>query len=178
MKKRGFGNSTVLTLILLASTALLAGEQAQPDELDAFWTEVARTVSEGDFEVYKASYHEDAVLVSGFSKTSMPILEALGGWEQGFIDTRSGKKKVSLEFRFTQRFRDPTTAHEAGIFHYSMTGEDVESVDAYMFFEALLVKKDGWKTLMEYQKAPATQADWDAMELAGSIDETNLKSVQ
>jgi hypothetical protein len=28
----------------------------------------------------------------------------------------------------------------------------------------LLVKRNGWKLLMEYQKGPATEEEWDAAE--------------
>lgn len=34
-------------------------------ELNAFWTEVSRSVSEGDFDAYQASCHPEGVLVSG-----------------------------------------------------------------------------------------------------------------
>ena len=32
---------------------------------------------------------------------------------------------------------------------------------SYIRFEALLVKQDGWKTLMKYQKALVTEEEWD-----------------
>ena len=35
---------------------------ARLNGLDAYWREAARTVREGDFEGYKATYHPDAVL--------------------------------------------------------------------------------------------------------------------
>lgn len=152
----------VLMVLLAGMQAAFGGENPQPDGLDAFWAEIARTVTEGDFEAYRSSYHEDAVLVSGLAKTSQPVSQALADWEQGFIDTRAGKKAVSLEFRFTQRLSDATTAHETGMFYYSATGEDGKREHAYVHFEALLVKQDGWKTMMEYQKSSATQEEWDA----------------
>lgn len=36
--------------------------------------------------------------------------------------------------------------------------------DDYVHFEMLLVKRNGWKLLMEYQKGPATEEEWDAAE--------------
>jgi len=161
-RKTGLGIWLALTLLLPGVQTAFGAENTQTDGLDAFWAEIARTVTEGDFTAYSASYHDDAVLVSGTARTSQPVSLALAGWEQGFIDTRDGKKVVSLEFRFTQRFSDATTAHETGIFHYSATGEDGVREDAFVHFEALLVRQGTWKTLMEYQKSSATQKEWDA----------------
>jgi ketosteroid isomerase-like protein len=160
--KAGLRIWLALMLLLPAVQTALGAENTQTDGLDAFWAEVARTVTKGDFAAYSASYHADAVLVSGSERTSQPVSQALAGWEQGFSDARDGKKVVSLEFRFTQRFSDPTTAHETGIFHYSATGEDGMREDAFVHFEALLVRQGAWKTLMEYQKSAATPEEWDA----------------
>ncbi|GAB5534288.1 MAG: hypothetical protein Rubg2KO_05370 [Rubricoccaceae bacterium] len=127
------------------------------NEIDAFWDEAVRTVEEGDFDGYAALYHADAVLVNGISGESYPISQALAGWKQGFDDTAAGRATAELEFRFTARIHGETTAHETGYFRYS-AGEPV-----YIAFESLLVKEeDGWKWVMEYQKAVVTEADWDA----------------
>ena len=131
-------------------------------ELDEFWAEVGRSVAEGDFEGYAATYHPDAILVSQVGNTSYPIAAALKGWHQGFIDTAAGRTKAHVEFRFTTRLNNESTAHETGIFHYSAVPADGEASDQYVHFEALLVKKDGWKMMMEYQQTPATQAEWVA----------------
>ena len=149
-------------LMLMVSQAAFATDDASLSELDAFWAEVSRTVAEGDFEGYKASYHEDAILVSGPSKTSYLIEQAFDRWEQGFTDTKAGKMEASVEFRFTQRFNDADTAHETGMFYYSTKAETGERTDSYAHFETLLIKKNGWKIMMEYQKSAATQAQWDA----------------
>ena len=57
---------------------------------------------DGDFKGYAATYHKDAVVVfaSGKNKVSVPLSKALAGWEQGFIDTKKGKNKSNVEFRF------------------------------------------------------------------------------
>lgn len=142
--------------------------QADPKEriaeLDAYWVEVSRSVKAGDFDGYKATCHEEGVLVTGSKETSYPLSDALAKWKQGFADTKEGKMKASVEFRFRQRFGDGTTAHETGVFLYSTEGPDGKKTAEYLHFEALLVKRDGkWKILMEYQKSKATQADWDAL---------------
>lgn len=158
--------SSVLTLALGLVVATAAPSAAQiTDELDAYWAEVSRTVAEGHFDGYAALYHPDAVLVSLGSASSHPIADALADWEQGFVDTREGRATASVEFRLTQRLHDATTAHEAGIFRYTLEPEEGESVDALVHFEALLVKKDEtWLMVMEYQKEPATKAEWEAAQ--------------
>jgi hypothetical protein len=140
-----------------AVTAQTAGE------LDAFWAELARTVEEGDFEGYSALYHPDAILVSLGSETSYPIAQALAGWKQGFDDTRAGDARAGVDFRFTRRLHDETTAHETGIFRYTFQPQgEAESV-AMLHFEGLLVRNDeGWLLIMEFQQEAATDAEWEA----------------
>lgn len=157
-RKLMFSSLLVLSLVLPP----LAGAQTSA-ELDGVWAEMSRTVAEGDFEGYAALYHPDAVLVSLGSSTSYPIADALAGWKQGFDDTRAGKAKAGVSLRFTQRLHDESTAHETGIFRYTFEPEDGDGIVALVHFESLLVKKDGrWLMLMEYQKQPATAAEWEA----------------
>ena len=150
----------LLVLVLLPSAAIA---QDTVTELDAFWAEASRTVAEGDFAGYAATYHVDAVLVSRATGNSYPIAGALAGWKSGFDDTKAGKAIAGVEFRFTQRLHDATTAHDTGIFRYWYAPTGGERTDAYVHFEGLLVKKDGaWKLVMEYQKQPGTAEEWAA----------------
>jgi len=96
-------------------------------ELDRFWQEVSSTVQEGDFERYAATCHGEGVLVSGSTNTSYPLSHALVRWEKGFQDTKSGAMQASVDFKFSHRMGDATTAHERGIFRYETkkkTGND------------------------------------------------------
>jgi len=164
MKK--YLNFWCISLVLLMGTSqVFSAEEPRNAELDSFWAEVIRTVSEGDFEGYKKTYHQDAVVVSGISNTSKPVSQALAEWQDGFTQTRLGNSKATLSFRFTQRINDATTAHETGIFRYGSSGEDGLQNAVYIHFEALLIKRDGWKTLMEYQTAMASLEEWAAAEL-------------
>ncbi|HLV26619.1 MAG TPA: nuclear transport factor 2 family protein [Gemmatimonadales bacterium] len=158
IRRAGAAVSHLLLLVVLASPAAAQGT----DELDAYWAEVGRTVAEGDFEGYGALYHPDAVLVSLGSGRSYPISRALTGWKQGFLDTAEGRAEAGVDFRLTQRLHDETTAHETGIFRYTMRSGGNATV-ALVHFHALLVKKDGkWLMLMEYQRGPATEEEWAA----------------
>jgi hypothetical protein len=158
LMKRVMKFSVALTLLISTCTVFADTSTA----LDAFWAEVTRTVTEGDFDGYAATYHPDAILVSQAGDSSYPISSALKGWHQGFVDTAAGSVKAGVEFRFTSRLNDETTAHETGIFHYSAYPDEGNATDQYVHFEALLVNKDGWKMIMEYQRSPATQAEWAA----------------
>ena len=139
-------------------------EKARLAELDAYWTEVSRAVREGDFEGYKATCHEKGVLVSGTKKTSYPLSKALVRWKKDFTSTKAGKIKAKVEFRFSQRFGDETTAHETGIFLYSFTDPEGRWKQEHVHFQALLLKgKGGWKIMMEHQKSKAKKVEWDAL---------------
>ncbi len=69
----------LLTTILLLSTfgsaflSTAATASTTEQELDKFWQALSQSVIDGEFEQYKAGYHEDAILVSGFSKNSYSI---------------------------------------------------------------------------------------------------------
>ena len=139
-------------------------EKVRLAELDAYWIEVSRAVREGDFEGYKATCHEKGVLVSGTKNTSYPLSEALTRWEKDFTATKSGKIKARVEFRFSQRLGDETTAHETGIFLYSFTDPEGRWKEEHVHFQALLLKgKQGWKIMMEYQKSKAKKVEWDGL---------------
>jgi len=138
-------------------------EAVRRTELDAYWLEVSRSVLEGDFEGYKATCHPDGVLVNGTQKTSYPLSQALAKWRQGFLDTRAGKMRAQVEFRFSQRWGDATTAHETGIFRYRSVDAAGQGRTNWVHLEALLVKQGTWKILMEHQKGPATAQEWEQL---------------
>ena len=141
-------------------------------ELDAYWNEVSRSVKEGDFAGYSATCHPLGVLVSGTKRTSYPLTEALAKWKQGFEDTRAKRMTASVEFRFSQRFHGPKTAHETGMFRYA-TLKDGKQTIAYIHVEGLLQKsKNGWQIMMEYQKSVGTEAEWKALAPKDTAEET------
>ena len=149
-----------VTAVLLLGTGASLSAQVTA-ELDAFWAEVSRTVESGDFEGYSATYHPDAVVI--FGETSQPISDALAGWEAGFADTRTGLMEAYVQFRFSERRNDNTTAHETGIFRYESVSPADDGSVQYVHFEALLVKREGWKMMMEFQRGEASEVEWRAL---------------
>lgn len=104
---------SLFAIITVASLApLLRGQTASDriDELDEYWAVAAETVRKGDFEGYRKTFHLDAVLVSEIAGTSYPIARAFERWKEGFEDTKHGKIKANVEFRFSKRIGDGNSA--------------------------------------------------------------------
>ena len=160
-------NHLVLAFLLflcIPKITFAANQDAKLAELDAMWNEVARSVREGDFDGYAATCHPQGVLVTEAKQTSYPLTKALAGWKQGFVDTKAGKMKANVEFRFSHRIGDETTAHETGIFRYTTVDDTGNETAAHIHFAALLVKTNGhWQVLMEHQKTKATKEEWNAL---------------
>lgn len=153
-------------LLLLASCCSVAEiPKDRITGLNEYWSEVSRCVNEGDFAGYEATTHPEGVLVVGTSDKAYPLAKALSRWKQEFDDTKSGKIKAGVSFRFSKRLGDETTAHETGMFLYYQVKPDGKKVAEYIHFEALLLKKaDGWKIVMEYQKSKGTKEEWDKLK--------------
>ena len=159
---RRFSSTAAAVAFLAVGSPAPAETDPVLAELDAFWAGIARAASAGDFDAMASTYHEDAVLVSQARGKSVPIAEALAGWKPGMDETKSGAMSASVEFRFTDRLNDRNTAHQTGIFRYEESRPGSEPSVVYIHFEALLIRQDGWKVLMEYQKHPATEQEWAA----------------
>lgn len=153
--------------LVFAQSSLAADQVSEGDrlkQLDRFWVEISRAVASGDFAAYEATCHPEGVLVSGSKKITEPLADALKRWKVGFDDTRAGKMKASVQFKFSQRIGDANSAHESGMFFYQSTNSEGKVEPSYTYFEALLVKRKGkWKTLMEYQKSKGTREEFEAM---------------
>ena len=143
----------------------LGDETARIKELNQYWAEVSRTVGEGDFAGYAATIHEDGVLVMAARKASQPLSAALKRWKTEFDQTKRGSMKAGVDFRFSQRWGDATTAHEVGMFRYTQKVDDQEEKVEYIHLRALLVKKGGkWLTVMENQSSRGTKEEWDKLK--------------
>ncbi len=151
----------ILLLLGLLSSMAFADERLK--ELNAYWAEVSRAVKAGDFEGYKATCHPDGVLISGKKKTSYLLSKALEIWKPGIDATKAGKVKAAVDFRFSKRWGDANTAHEIGMFRYYHVDEKGVAKTEYIHLEALLVKKERWLILKEYQKSEGTKEEWDQL---------------
>ncbi len=153
--------------LMFSSALATAGDPVIESELNAYWSRVVKYLGEGDYEGVVSTYHPQAVLVSDTREASGPIARALARWKPGILATRAGREVSLVEFRMNRRYHDATTAHEQGIFHFRSgpadpDADDSEFAEAWVHFEALLIKDERWLMVMEYQKHEATLEEWEA----------------
>ena len=133
-------------------------------ELNTYWNVVKEKVEAGDVLGYGTTFHEDGILVSDRGEVCYPLKEALHKWKEGLAKTKKGLTKVKLDFRFSERTGDSTTAFERGIFRHDLLDENGERVVRFIHFDALLTKKKGkWQLMLEHQKLPTTKEEWLGM---------------
>tara|TARA_R110002073_G_scaffold2547_2_gene16702 strand:- start:163 stop:654 length:492 start_codon:yes stop_codon:yes gene_type:complete len=133
-------------------------------ELNAYWNVVKEKVEAGDVMGYGATFHEDGILVSDRGKVCYSLKEALEKWKDGLEKTNKGITKVELDFRFSERTGDITTAFERCIFRHDLLDENGERKERFIHFDALLTKKNGkWQLMLEHQKLPASKEEWLSM---------------
>ena len=162
MSLKKFFQASLFLFTFFLGGILLAGDTV--GELDEYWNRVSKAVRTGDLEAYRATCHQDGVLISGKAKKSELLSQALIRWGKEFADTKAGKMQADVKFRFSERIVGKDTAHERGIFLYSSKKKGEEWKKDYVHFEALLVKKNGeWKILMEFQKSSATPKEWESL---------------
>ncbi len=126
------------------------------------WQAVAASVVADDIVAMGRVYHPAAVLVSKDGTT--PIAAALERWGRDMVTAKKNGVKASVEFRFTTRQDDATTAFEAGAFRYATTDKAGVTTPGYVRFEALLVKgASGWQVVMERQLDAITEGAWNAL---------------
>lgn len=161
MPKRIATIGVVLWSILVISAG--ASQTAVSSEIDrAIWSVFTATVASEDIVGMGRAYFPEAVLVT--PKGTTPIKQTLERWGRDMVAAKARGDKATVEFRFSLRQDDSTTAFEAGIFKYTVITKAGVSKPQFVPFEALLVKTNGtWRVLMERQLAAVTQAEWDRL---------------
>ena len=156
-----------LIAIVLWSAAVSDGASqsaaASSSEIDRdVWSVFVATVAADDIVGMGRAYFPDAVLVS--PKGTRPIKATLEGWGRDMVAAKSRGDRATVEFRFSRRQDDSTTAFEAGIFKYTVIARSGASTPKFYPFEELLVKTDGkWRVLMERQFDPVTEDAWNKL---------------
>jgi hypothetical protein len=165
MTKRRLG--TVALTLWALSVGSLAASQAPPAlparDIDRdIWSVFVATVAADDIVGMGRAYFPEAVLVTPNAIT--PIKETLERWGRDMVAAKAKGNKATVEFRFSRRQDNATTAFEAGIFKYTVIEKSGASTPKFYPFEELLVKTNGkWQVLMERQFAEVTQAEWDKL---------------
>lgn len=152
----------VVLVFLLFTSNLIS--QNRITELNAYWSVVKEKVEAGDVVGYGETFHEDGVLVSDSGKVCYSLKDALIKWKDGLEKTKNGVTVVNLDFRFSERTGDKTTAFEKGIFRHEVQDENGRRIERFIHFDALLVKKNSkWQIMLEHQKLQATIEEWVAL---------------
>ena len=147
--------------VCVGSPAVAAGPSTADIDRQV-WQAVAKSVVDDDIVAMGRVYHPTAVLVSKDGTT--PIAAALDRWGRDMVTARKKGLKASVEFRFTTRQDDATTAFESGAFRYATTDQAGVTTPGYVRFEALLVKgAGGWQIVMERQLEAITESAWNAL---------------
>jgi uncharacterized protein (TIGR02246 family) len=126
------------------------------------WSFFKATVAADDIVGMGNVYLPNAVLVTPGS--TAPIKQTIERWGRDMVAAKARGDRATVEFRFSRRQDDPTTAFDAGIFKYTVIEKSGTSSPKFYPFEELLVKSDGrWRVLMERQFAEVTQGAWDKL---------------
>ena len=126
------------------------------------WSVFVATVATDDIIGMGRVYFPDAVLVTPRGTT--PIKETLERWGRDMAAAKAKGNRATVEFRFSRRQDDATTAFETGIFKYTVIEKSGASNPKFYPFEQLMAKTNGkWRVLMERQFAEVTQDAWDKL---------------
>ena len=157
---RNLVRSLVLLVVVSATPTTLEAQVVA--ELDALWERVAQSVRTGDPDLYLSTYHPDAIFVSARRGISRTVVNDVEANREAWRATAEGRAERDVEFRFTRRINDESSAHELGIFRYTSVENGTRTV-VTIHFSAALVKVGGeWLQLLEYQHSDATDAEWEA----------------
>ena len=153
----------VLWSVVVSDGASQTATASSAQEIDReIWSVFVATVAADDIAGMGNAYFPDAVLVS--PKGTRPIKETLEGWGRDMVAARARGDTATVEFRFSRRQDDSTTAFEAGIFKYTVIAKSGARTSKFYPFEELLVKSNGkWRVLMERQFDLVTQDAWDKL---------------
>ncbi len=154
---------TITLLLCFSCNAALSDlETSQQIDRDT-WNVISQAVANADIEAMAATYHPDAVVVSGTE--TIPIKSALKNWAEGMQQATENSSTASVSFRFSMRQDNETSAFETGIFKYSGIDSSGNETIMFMGFETLLVKKNNrWLYMMERQLKQTDEASWEALQ--------------
>ena len=153
----------LLSILVVSAGASQTPAASSTRDIDReIWSLFTATVATDDIVGMGRLYHPDAVLVT--PKATTPIKETLDRWGKDMVAAKARGDRATVEFRFSLRQDNSTTAFEAGLFKYTVIAKSGVSTPQFVPFEALLGKTDGkWRVLMERQLAAVTQVEWDKL---------------
>ena len=153
----------VWSVLVVGSGASQTATASSSHEIDRdVWSVFVATVAADDIVGMGRAYFPDAVLVS--PNGTRPIKDTLERWGRDMVAAKAKGNRATVEFRFSRRQDDATTAFETGLFKYTVIEKSGASTSKFYPFEELLVKTNGkWRVLMERQFAEVTQDAWEKL---------------
>lgn len=151
------------SVLVVSSGASQTATASTAHEIDRdIWSVFVATVAADDIAGMGRAYFPDAVLVS--PNGTRPIKDTLERWGRDMAAAKAKGSRATVEFRFSRRQDDTTTAFETGIFKYTVIEKSGASNSKFYPFEQLLTKTNGkWRVLMERQFAEVTQEAWEKL---------------
>ncbi len=149
--------------VLCANSPNRQAAASSSRDIDAdVWSVFVATVAADDIVGMGNAYFPNAVLVR--PQGTDPIKETLDRWGRDMVAAKAKGNRATVEFRFSRRQDDATTAFETGTFKYTVIeGAGARTSRCYPF-EELLAKTNGkWRVLMERQFPVVTEEEWDKL---------------
>jgi ketosteroid isomerase-like protein len=126
-----------------------------------------------DIEKYKSLQSEDFIRAEGNDKrlpTFKDYFDNAGNW---FSDVKKEGRKLSIAFRFSERFANGSVASERGIYElrsYDSSGKEVWK--GYGKFHVFMRKiKDVWKIVVDYDSNENNTIDEKTYQAAYAVDD-------
>ncbi|HXT68249.1 MAG TPA: hypothetical protein VN700_00730 [Vicinamibacterales bacterium] len=153
----------LLSVVVVSLSASQTAPASSTRDIDRdVWSVFVATVAADDIVGMGNVYLPNAVLVD--PRATHPIKETLARWGKDMVAAKAKGNRATVEFRFSRRQDDATTAFESGIFNYTVIEKSGASNSKFYPFEELLVKTNGkWRVLMERQFAEVTRGAWDKL---------------
>src|SRR5262245_41066386 len=134
MQKRTAVIAGVLwSVIVLVAGATQAPAASSARDIDReIWSALIATVAADDIVGMGRLYYPEAVLVT--PKSTASIKETLERWGKDMVANKARGDRATVEFRFSSRLDNSTTAFEAGIFKYTVISKAGESRPQFVTF--------------------------------------------
>jgi ketosteroid isomerase-like protein len=154
--------SVIGVLVWSIFATRLGAQAATSREIDAqVWAPVSAAVARDDMDALGRLYHPAAVVVTPTG--TKRIAGAIRGWRDDAMAAKAKGLKATVEFRFSRRQDDATSAFEVGMFKYTQIDANGPR-PRFIPFECLLIKENGkWVMVMEHQLEAGTESGWNAL---------------
>ena len=162
---------------IFLSTSFLVTGQTNTDFLKEvnrdIWQPFIEAYATLDAEKYKSLETEDFIRAEGNGKSLPSYTDYFKGVDKWFSDLKKDKRKLSISFRFTERFANGKTASERGIYElksYDAIGK--ETWKGYGEFHVFLRKiNNSWKIVVDYDSNEKNAIDEKSYLAAFAIDD-------